>query len=66
MNSELDVKAIRLRTGFSQQQFADLLGVSVSLVESWEQNRRMPSGSSLKLLKVLDRKPDWKDVLLNA
>jgi len=66
MNSELDVKAIRLRTGFSQRQFADLLGVSISLVESWEQNRRKPSGSSLKLLNVLDRKPDWKDVLLNA
>jgi len=66
MNSELDVKAIRQRTGFSQRQFADLLGVSMSLVESWEQNRRKPSGSALKLLNVLDRKPDWKDVLLNA
>jgi len=62
----LDVKAIRHRTGFSQREFAELLGVSMSLVESWEQNRRKPSGSALKLLNVLDRKPDWKDILLNA
>jgi len=66
MSSEIDVKAIRHRTGFNQRQFADLLGVSISLVESWEQNRRKPSGSSLKLLNVLDRKPDWIEVLLKS
>ncbi|QXO71121.1 helix-turn-helix domain-containing protein (plasmid) [Morganella morganii] len=51
-----DVKAIRDTTGLTQQQFALAVGVSPSLVEAWEQHRRIPKGSSLKLLCVLKKK----------
>ncbi|EOA2972788.1 helix-turn-helix domain-containing protein [Yersinia enterocolitica] len=31
--------------------------MSPSLVEAWEQHRRIPSGSSLKLLIMIDKHP---------
>ncbi|HHL2501444.1 TPA: NadS family protein [Yersinia enterocolitica] len=52
-----DVKEIRKKTGYKQKDFAQLVGVSPSLVEAWEQHRRIPSGSSLKLLIMLDKHP---------
>lgn len=52
-----DVKAIRETTGLNRQQFARAVGVSPSLVDAWEQHRRIPKGSSLKLLCVLKRYP---------
>ncbi|MCV9877921.1 NadS family protein [Brenneria izbisi] len=52
-----DVKTIRAISGLTQGEFSDAVGVSPSLVQSWEQNRRVPSGSSLKLLLMLERNP---------
>lgn len=53
----LDVRAIRTSTGMTQGEFAALLGVSASLVQSWEQERREPAGAALKLLLALERDP---------
>ncbi|MCU5772448.1 helix-turn-helix domain-containing protein [Erwiniaceae bacterium BAC15a-03b] len=61
-----DVKAIRARTHMKQDDFAILIGVSSALVQAWEQGRRSPSGAALKLLKVLERKPDFVQVLREA
>ncbi|MGK7524848.1 NadS family protein [Salmonella enterica] len=58
-----DVKAIRDTTGLTQQQFALAVGVSPSLVEAWEQHRRIPNGSSLKLLCVLQQHPSMLRIL---
>lgn len=58
-----DVKAIRNTAGLTQQQFALVIGVSASLVEAWEQNRRIPSGSSLKLLTVINKHPTMIQML---
>ncbi|MGL4214387.1 MAG: NadS family protein [Morganella morganii] len=58
-----DVKAIRDTAGLTQQQFALAVGVSPSLVEAWEQHRRIPKGSSLKLLCVLKKNPSMLSVL---
>ncbi|MBD2780844.1 helix-turn-helix domain-containing protein [Xenorhabdus sp. 42] len=52
-----DVKNLRESFGLKQSEFADVVGVSPSLIQSWEQHRRIPSGSSLKLLKMLERNP---------
>jgi putative transcriptional regulator len=57
-----DVKAIRECTGLTQQQFALAVGVSTSLVEAWEQHRRVPKGSSLKVLCVLENNPSMLSV----
>jgi len=40
----------------SQPVFAGVLNTSVSTVRSWEQGGKKPSGPSLKLLNLIDRK----------
>ncbi|OWF87945.1 transcriptional regulator [Yersinia intermedia] len=53
-----DVKLLRLSSGMKQEEFADIVGVSKGLVQSWEQHRRIPSGSALKLLMMIERNPN--------
>ena len=43
--------AARRRSGLSQAQFAALLGVSVRMLQEWEQGRRQPSGAAKTLFK---------------
>ncbi|CAH2840393.1 NadS family protein [Salmonella enterica] len=61
-----DVKAIRAKAGYKQKDFAQLVGVSPSLVEAWEQHRRVPSGSALKILKMLENNPNLIHALKTA
>ncbi|MEM6428973.1 MAG: helix-turn-helix domain-containing protein [Deinococcota bacterium] len=42
----------------SQQQFAELLGISVRTLQDWEQGRREPSGAAQTLLKVASHHPE--------
>lgn len=55
--SEPEVKTIRTKTGLSQMQFANLIGVSKRTLENWEQGRRHPTGPAKALLKILDVDP---------
>lgn len=52
-----DVKAIRKTAGMKQAEFADAMGLSVDLVRSWEQQRRIPSGLALKILCLIEQQP---------
>ena len=52
-----DVKAVRERTGLSQQEFATLLRVSVRTLQNWEQSRRQPTGPAAALLRIFDNSP---------
>jgi len=54
---DVDVQAIRRKTGLSQSQFALLIGVSVRTLQNWEQGRRSPQGPALALLKVFKNDP---------
>ena len=50
------IKAIREKTRMSRSVFAALLNVGPSTVEHWERGLKKPSGPSLRLLDVVDRK----------
>jgi len=48
----------RMRSGLSQQRFADVLGVSRRTLEGWEQGRRKPSGAARSLLAIAKKRPE--------
>jgi putative transcriptional regulator len=54
--SARQIRAIRTRARMSQAVFAAVLNTSVSTVQKWEIGEKRPSGPSLKLLDVVDRK----------
>ncbi|MFM9883542.1 MAG: helix-turn-helix domain-containing protein [Burkholderiales bacterium] len=47
----------RASIGLSQQEFAQLLGVSARTLQDWEQGRREPTGAARTLLKVAVKHP---------
>lgn len=47
----------RASVGMSQQEFAQLLGVSARTLQDWEQGRREPTGAARMLLKVAVKHP---------
>jgi putative transcriptional regulator len=50
------VKALRAKRQLSQSVLASLLNTSLSTVRKWEIDEKRPSGPSLKLLDLLERK----------
>jgi len=54
--SAKQIRAIRSRAQMSQAVFAAVLNTSVSTVQKWEIGEKRPSGPSLKLLNVIERK----------
>lgn len=53
-----EILEARMRTGLSQQKFAEVLGVSARTLQDWEQGRRRPSGAARSLLTIAARRPD--------
>ena len=54
--SSARIRALRARHKLSQAVFASVLNTSLSTVRQWEIGDKHPSGPSLKLLSLLDRK----------
>ena len=50
------IRALRERFRLSQAVLASVLNTSLSTVRQWEIGEKHPSGPSLKLLNLLDRK----------
>lgn len=57
-SGEIDVVAIRARTGLSQRAFAERFGLDPRAVQDWEQGRRKPTRSVASYLRVIDKAPD--------
>ena len=55
---EKTIAATRTRLRLSQNQFAELLGISVKTLHNWEQGRRQPTGAARVLLRVALRHPE--------
>ncbi len=54
----IDVKAIREKTGMSQQKFCSTFGISIGTLRHWEQGLRVPRGPARVLLKVVQHNPE--------
>jgi putative transcriptional regulator len=50
-----ELKQLRHKLGKTQQEMADLIGVSVSGYRKWEQGQREVKGAALKTLENLKR-----------
>jgi len=57
IRSGSDVAAVRRFVGLSQIEFARAIGISVSTLRNWEQNRRHPEGPAIALLRIAARHP---------
>ncbi len=55
--SPSQVARIRESLGFSQDVFAQVLGVSKIAVSKWERGSNPPSGATAVLLKTIERDP---------
>ena len=47
----------REKSGLSQAEFAQLLGVSIRTIQDWEQGRREPTAAAKTLIKVAELHP---------
>jgi len=54
--SSAKIRALRARHKLSQAVLATVLNTSLSTIRQWEIGDKQPSGPSLKLLSLLDRK----------
>jgi len=50
------IRTLRKRHKVSQPVFAAYLNVSAATVKAWEQGAKRPTGASLKLLNLVERK----------
>lgn len=54
----IDVKAVRERTGLSQEAFASRFGIEIRTLQGWEGKARAPVGPARTLLTIIDREPE--------
>lgn len=54
--SPRQISSVRKRAGVSQAVFAHYLNVTTGLVSKWESGEKRPSGASLKLLALVQKK----------
>lgn len=53
-----DVQAIRQKFAATQNEFAELMGISPETLRNWERARRAPCGPSRALLRVMQAEPE--------
>jgi putative transcriptional regulator len=53
----VDVKAVRIKVGMTQEQFAARFGFSTATLRHWERGDRTPHGPALVLLNVIAHNP---------
>jgi putative transcriptional regulator len=64
--AEIDVKAMRLKLGMTQERFAIRYGLTLARVRDWEQGRSSPDGAIRAYLKVIEKEPEAVERALTA
>lgn len=64
--ADVDVAAVRQKTGLSQAEFAKSIGVAKGTLLNWEHGRRHPTGPAQVLLALIARKPSVVQDLLRG
>jgi putative transcriptional regulator len=54
---QIDVKAVRERTGLTQEEFAATFAIGLAALRHWERGDRKPRGTALVLLNVIAKDP---------
>ena len=62
---DVDVKAVRKKTGLSQEAFAGMFGFSPGTVRDWEQRRRTPDQAARMYLWAIGQRPDTMREILD-
>lgn len=57
VTSAVDVRALRLGLGMSQEQFARRYNLDLDALQNWEQGRRLPERAVLSYLRVIAADP---------
>jgi putative transcriptional regulator len=53
-----EVAKVRQSLDLTQESFTDPLGVGLSTLRSWEQNKRQPSGAARMLIAIALKHPE--------
>jgi len=62
----IDVRAIRMKLGMTQKEFAGQFGFSINTLRHWEQGKRQPEGPTRAYLLVIERAPKAVQKALHA
>jgi DNA-binding transcriptional regulator YiaG len=54
-----EVKEVRKKLAVTQQDFADIVGVSLQTIKAWETGLRHPDGPASKLMRILQKDPKF-------
>ena len=57
-NPQIDVRAIRAKTGKTREAFASAYRLPLGTVRDWEQQKRRPDAPARALLKVIEADPE--------
>lgn len=61
----LNIPKIRKEISKTQEEFADMLNISVKTLRKWEQGRRKPDGAALTLLRIVKADPTYVEKILS-
>jgi putative transcriptional regulator len=64
--AKIDVKAIRAKTGLTQEEFSMRYAISLASLRDWEQGRFSPDPTARAYLTIIDRDPEAVEKALTS
>ncbi|VEC02240.1 putative transcriptional regulator [Cedecea lapagei] len=64
-NTFSEFEQLRISTGLKIDDFAQAMGVSVTMVQEWESRRLKPSNTEMKLMRLIQANPGLSKQLIS-